>query len=287
MQHYPNINDLRPDAFLCYNFLPILSIMKTLDASRRQISVLRNMRRGKYRREQGLFLAEGKRTVAQIIENHKIEMLHLYLSEDRAEFLLPAFGEDQPGPVYLLPPDVFDEIADTQHSQGVFALCRIPEMSERSRWSEPEGCLIVLDGVRDPGNMGTLIRTAAWFGAAGIILSGDTVDPFHPKVVRSTAGATGSLPWCIAEPGEALEELAGRGWKILFLEDRPGSVPLSEELAGNGLCLVIGSEAHGIRIDRRKLSGTSVKIPGAGGRAGVESLNVSVAGAVALYVLLK
>lgn len=262
--------------------------MNVTNASGRQIAMLRNMRRKKYRREQSLFLAEGRRTVMQILGNGRVEVLTIFLDETNIETLLPLLDRSDTGiDIRLLQHDVFTGVADTEHTQGILALCRVPQMSEIREWSRPRGYIIALDGLRDPGNMGTIIRTATWFGASGLILSHDTVDPFHPKVVRSTAGATGSLPYYVGDLTESLINLSQLGWKIFFLEDREGGNMLESDISADGVVLVVGSEAMGIRLDRSRVIGRSIRIPKAGDHSEVESLNAAVAASIALYVLAK
>lgn len=249
---------------------------------------MRNMRRKKYRKEQSLFLAEGERTVIQILENGIVDVVTIFLDQTNAGTMLQQIGHVGEGySIYAIPPDIFTEVSDTEHPQGILALCRIPKMSDLEAWQSPHGCLVALDGLRDPGNMGTIIRTASWFGASGLILSSDTVDPFHPKVVRSTAGATGTLPYNIGDLNNSLRRLNEVGWKILFLEDRQGSEPIRSGLVGDGSVLVIGSEAHGISVDQKKVTGKSIRIPTGANHSNVESLNAAVAASIALYEFMK
>lgn len=258
--------------------------MSVTSASRRQISVLRNMRRKKYRQEQSLFLAEGERTVIQILENGIVDVVAIFLDQTDVDTMLPLTGHvESERSIYSLPHDIFTEVSDTEHPQGILALCRVPGMSGLEVWQNPQGCLIALDGLRDPGNMGTIIRTASWFGASGLILSRDTVDPFHPKVVRSTAGSTGTLSYTAGDMTRLLVKLAEAGWKIFFIEDREGAEPIGPGLVADGAVLVIGNEAHGIRVERTKVSGQSIRIPVGTNRANVESLNAAVAASIVLY----
>ena len=262
--------------------------MSINQASRRQISVLRNMRRKKYRQEQSLFLAEGERTVSQIVQNGIVDIVTIFLDEATIDALWPLVehaGYRQS--MYTLPHEIVAEVTDTEHPQGILALCRVPEMSDPEVWQKPSGCLVALDGLRDPGNMGTIIRTASWFGASGLVLSRDTVDPFHPKVVRSTAGSTGTLPYTIGDMNVSLGKLSETGWKIFFLEDREGAEPIVSGFAGDGAVIVIGNEAHGIRVDRTKVDGRSIRIAAGANRVNVESLNAAVAASIALYELTK
>ena len=246
------------------------------------------MRRKKYRQEQSLFLAEGERTVIQILENSIVDVVTIFLDQTDVDRMLPLISHvEGERSIYSMPHDIFTEVSDTEHPQGILALCRVPGMSSLEVWQNPHGCLVALDGLRDPGNMGTIIRTASWFGASGMILSRDTVDPFHPKVVRSTAGATGTLSYTIGDMTESLEKLSEAGWKVFFMEDRQGAEPIGPELVADGAVLVIGNEAHGIRVDRTKVNGESMRIPAGANRASVESLNAAVAASIALYEFTK
>lgn len=145
---------------------------------------------------------------------------------------------------------------------------------------EPQGTWLYLDGLKDPGNVGTLMRVADWFGLDGVALSPDCADPLNPKTIQGSMGSVFHVPW-MRQPLTALPasmkhcvwtlDAGGTPLPTLPAQDKPS-------------LLVVGSESHGISADARELSHQVVAIPGAG-RA--ESLNASVAGAIAVAHLCQ
>lgn len=252
-------------------------------ASNRQLTLLRKLNRKKYREKEHLFFAEGERAVEQILNSGAVTVRALFFDGGRQLWTEERWrnGETEQ---YSVDPQDFLDIADTESPQGILALCETPAEADLAGLSGAGGVLVAADGLQDPGNLGTIIRTAAWFGAAGFLSGKGTVDLFHPKVVRSTAGATGMLPWLNGDLDRVLPGLEEQGWNVWML-DAPGgdSVDLGKaEPSGRDL-LVVGNEANG--IDPRLLNsvGQRVSIPSPGGSAAVESLNAAVALSIALY----
>ena len=185
-------------------------------------------------------------------------------------------------PVFMADSQVFADLCDTEQSQGVLAVCEIPtEMDVVGLSSLRDGFLLATDGIQDPGNLGTLYRTAAWFGAVGILLGAGTVDLFNPKVIRSTVGAIGVLPWLRLDLVEGLGFLRESGWDVALLDVGDGAEELGRGVVAPKSVIVIGNEANGISADLVNAGFRRVFIPGKS--ENVESLNASVAGAVAMY----
>jgi len=145
----------------------------------------------------------------------------------------------------------------------------------------PPGPLLVLDGVQDPGNVGTLVRAAAAFGAAGVLALDGTVDPFNPKAVRAAAGAIFRTPVLRTSWEHVDAELRTRG--PVLVADMSGRDVATLRPIGSWT-LVVGSEASGPRAAVRAAATDNVAIPM---RGGVESLNAGVAGAILLYALTQ
>ena len=140
------------------------------------------------------------------------------------------------------------------------------------------GPLLALDEVRDPGNLGTIIRTADAFGAAGVALLGDCADPFAPKVVRATMGSLFRVPLRRCTAGELRARPGPLLAAVLDGDSRPiGGVPLRDA------CVVIGNEAHGVSPAVRACCGGAVNIP----IRGAESLNAAVAASIFLYEMAR
>ena len=181
-------------------------------------------------------------------------------------------------PCYVLPEHVLAAVCDTKTPQGCAAVLRIRQTPLK------DGRLVVLDGVQDPGNVGTIIRTADAAGLDGVLLSSQCADPFSPKVLRSTMGSIFHLPVRVTEdlPGE-LRAMQSRGTVVISsqLDGRPfyGAARGLERFA-----LVVGSEGHGVTDEVRQLSELRLKLP-MRGRA--ESLNVAVAAGIMMYELTR
>lgn len=179
--------------------------------------------------------------------------------------------------IFPLAAGVAERVADTVTSQGLFAVVATADQPiERLA-----GAHLVLVGVslRDPGNAGTLVRSAAAAGADGIVFAGTSVDPFNPKTVRASAGAVFHLPLVVApDPREALEALRSSGMRCLAGMAH-GGLDYREAPLGGPLALVLGNEAHGIDPALAGCVDGGVTIPLARG----ESLNVAVAGSILAF----
>ena len=141
--------------------------------------------------------------------------------------------------------------------------------------------MVAFDAVQDPGNVGTIIRTAAWFGAAGLLLGHGTADPYHPKVVRSTAGATGALDYVKGDLAELLAKFENEDWQVYLMDGGSDSIELQSIKPGKKSVLVVGNEGNGISEEQFRTGRTSVRIPG--DDAVVESLNAAIAMGIGMY----
>lgn len=252
--------------------------MQISPISNRQLKRWKKLRMTKYRKKEGLFIAEGERCVEQILQSGHIDVEAVVIEEGF-----------EPGPdvfkgvpqVVEASRDEFQSIADTDTPQGVLAVCRINAESESEQMESDRGILVALDAVQDPGNVGTIIRTAAWFGAAGMLYGDGTADPFHPKVVRSTAGATGALPFLKGDLRERLKQFEQGGWQIYLMDGGEGSVPIGREIPARRSVLVIGNEGNGISHELFAADRKRVRIPGESSI--VESLNAAMAMGIGMY----
>lgn len=256
--------------------------MKEISNSR--LTLLRKLNRKKYREQEQRFVIEGERAVEQIIQNGKIEISELFFDESQRYWEQPKWRNfAQQVPSSLINQGHFEEVSDTDTPQGVLALCRMPKEASIEELSEQKGILLATDGIQDPGNLGTMIRTAVWFGTAGLLSGKGTVDLFHPKVVRSTAGATGSLKYRNGELLDMLPDFESRGWKVMILEGGEQSEDIRKVEPEEKLILLAGNEAKG--VDRRLFvpQRKTVRIAPGAGQKEVESLNAAIATAIALF----
>lgn len=173
--------------------------------------------------------------------------------------------------------DLFSEIASTETSQGVLALVEPPKWTLGDLFKGVP-LVVVLDALQDPGNVGTIIRTAEAFGATGVVLLKGTAHAANPKTLRASAGSLFRLPHVGGlEPDELIGEAKKRGLTC-FAASSDGGIPLSQAPIERGCLIVLGSEAHGVSPVLREAS-EELRIP----TGAVESLNVSAAAAVVLY----
>jgi RNA methyltransferase, TrmH family len=252
--------------------------MQARPASQNQLKLWRKLLMGKYRKKEGLFIAEGERCVEQILKGNLVDVDALIVDENyeqrseilkRRELLVSVSSDD------------FRSISDTETPQGVIAVCKIPGAANADEFRSNQGVIIAMDAVQDPGNVGTIIRTAAWFGAAGILFGNGSADPFHPKVVRSTAGATGALPYLKGDLQELFSTFEQNGWQIYLMDGAPGAEDLAGINPAEKSLLVIGNEANG--ISRQLVTPGRKRVRIDGNNQTVESLNAAIALAVGLY----
>lgn len=223
-----------------------------------------------FRRQQGLFPGEGGKLLEEAVK-----------WEASIEFVVKTPEAGLPDRlscrVVETPRDVLDSLADTETPQGVIFACRLPDTALPE--TLPQGRYLVLDGVQDPGNLGTVWRTADAFGASGLLLTGSCADPFGPKAVRATMGACFRLPVWKGER-QAVAALLERSGIPLYAtalrEDTEdiGEVDLSQA------AVVIGSEGRGISEELLGLCKKTLKIPM---EDRCESLNAAVAAAIVLW----
>ncbi|HWP38479.1 MAG TPA: RNA methyltransferase [Gemmatimonadales bacterium] len=245
------------------------------------VSLVRNLQQRKGRRRRNLTIADGVRLVEEAL-NAGVRMTGVLVSpaaeaHPRTASLLQTLA-DHAVPVETVSERDMRALADTETSQGIVAVI------EPRRWSladihvTPAAPVLVLDGVQDPGNVGTLLRTALALGAGGAILLAGTADPFNPKALRAAAGASFRLPAAPATDEELRGWVARSGVTVWAAATEGSSVRRLKR--PDRLALVVGNEGAGVRPAIRSLAAEQVAIPLA---AGVESLNVAVAAGILLF----
>lgn len=230
----------------------------------------------KYRQKEGLFLLEGKRAVEEALASHWTLRALFFTRlpegwERRAEESTLSW--------YEVPLAVLQKITATEDPQSVAALVEIRQENLDS-FAPERGLVLVLDQIRDPGNLGTLIRTADALGAAGVVLLEDTADLYNPKVVRSTMGSLFHLPVCTGVKAGELEAWCRKNGYALWATALEGAEDVTKLQWPAKTALVLGSEAEGVSPEILAAADQKVKIPMAGQ---AESLNVAVAGGIVMF----
>jgi TrmH family RNA methyltransferase len=168
--------------------------------------------------------------------------------------------------------------SDTEAPQGLLAIVSMPDLP----LPLPLDLALVADGLADPGNLGTIMRTALAAGVQAVFLTGNTVDPFNPKVVRAAMGAHFHLPIRLVDPEQAAPSLAGiKAW---VAEAAEGGLPYTSVDWRAPSALIIGSEATGPSLAIRSLAAGAIHIPMA---PAAESLNAAIASAIILFEIAR
>lgn len=253
--------------------------------SRRDERLLRSLRQRKTREAEGLFLAEGVRAVEDLAASALPVRLAVAAStlgdSARGRALLDVLAAKGVA-VHEAGERELAAFADTETPQGILAAARIPSagLDDLSVDADPS-VIVVLDAVQDPGNFGTLARTAEALGAAGLVALPGTVDPWNPKSVRAAMGSTFRLPVVAVDWDTLAPWLSSRGFRTLAAAAGGESLP---DPRPPRAALVLGNEGAGISDQTRARADRVVGVP-IRGRA--ESLNVAAAGAILLYELLR
>ena len=254
------------------------------ELSRTEEKLITGLARRKVRESEGLFLAEGVRVVEEVLAagiGIRVAAVSPGLEEtDRGRALARAL--DARGVARRAGAGRLDTLADTRTSQGVLVVAETPRRTLDDVPPEGRSVVLVLDGVQDPGNLGTLARSAAAFGCGALLCLPGTVDPWNPKAVRASAGALLRLPVIVAGADESLDRLAERGF-IALGADAMGE-PVETVRRGERVALVVGNEGAGLSGAVRARCAGLVAVPMPGG---TESLNVAVATGILLYEITR
>ncbi|MDX1395012.1 MAG: RNA methyltransferase [Gemmatimonadota bacterium] len=250
--------------------------------SRSERKVWRSLRRRKGRDETGRFLAEGPRLLGELLATGNPVDVVLHETGDTTDSgLVELLAEARERGLRVESVDrrVIEEIADTMTPQPVLAIATM----RRWTWDDVAGGpVVLLDGIQDPGNVGTLVRTAAALGAAGTVALEGTADPWGPKAVRASAGAGLRRPVFRADAVSTLDELRRRRLQ-LWVAAADGEPVARGDRAETRVALALGSETGGVS---GTVAGGAVRRVAVEMSAGVESLNVAAAGAILLDRIL-
>lgn len=235
-----------------------------------QIAALKALKNRGARREAGAYLVEGIKMAREALSRPGL-CRHLYVTQET----LPLF-EGAACPMTLITDNVLAALCDTKTPQGVLALVNLPEKAELG------SRIIVMDGVQDPGNVGTILRTADAAGFTGALLSPACADPFSPKVLRATMGSIFRLPICTQEDlPAALKALAGAGYSVLSSQ-LDGEPFFERGPVGEKFVLIIGNEGNGVSEPVKAAATHRLALPMQGG---AESLNAAIAAGIMMYDL--
>lgn len=244
--------------------------------SNEKIKSVRKLADKKYRALSGLFTIEGRKLVYDYLRTAGIP-LRIFATESAAEKYADILKATE---VYIISEELYAHISGEKAPQGIMAVCRIPEEG-----SLKEGRCLLLESVRDAGNLGTVIRTAAAFGIENIVLSADCADLYNPKTLRAAMGALFFANiFTVADIVAFVESLRSDGRRVLATVPSEDAVDIRSVTFTENDCAVIGNEGSGISGELLSHCDLRVTIPM---RGQTESLNASAAASVLMWELVR
>ena len=231
---------------------------------------------GKGRKEHSAFIVEGVRQVEQFVNSDRMKIKEI-LSVSPLNF-------ETKTPVRHINSNTLDKITESKTPNGVIAVVEIPRAKNISEIAV-KGKVLILENIQDPGNVGTLIRSAAAFGFSTVILSQGCADVYSPKVIRSTGGAICNLDIIsAADIFDCIEKLKNQRYKLV-VADSDGECGFLPKRKDENVIFALGNEGNGVSDKLKSLADFVFTIPF--DNSAIESLNVSTAGAVGLYLLRR
>lgn len=244
------------------------------------IKELKKLKEKKYRKQKNQFIVEGIRSVDEVL-NSSYEIEYLLYSDKFEDKIDALFKNEKIENVqfYNVTNDVLKLLCSTETPQGVVAIVNIKKFNIVD---ELNGFYVLVDKVQDPGNIGTIIRSAHASGAKGVILTKGTVDVFNDKAFRSTMGSVFHIP-IIEDDGVFIKKLKDDKFKFVVSSLQTDKNFFDVNLKDN-LVICVGNEGNGISKEIYDLADIKVKIPMPGG---AESLNVAVASTVMMFEIVR
>jgi RNA methyltransferase, TrmH family len=233
--------------------------------SKNQIKFITSLHQKKFREINGLFIAEGVKVVQELLQSN-IALEHLYQTSE----IFKNFSSEK---MSIISEDELKKISALTNQTSCLAIFRIPEGKKISQ----NDLIVALDGIRDPGNMGTIIRLCDWYGITQIVCSHDTVEIYNPKVVQATMGSIARVYVNYVDLRVFLSETN----EPVYGTFMDGKAIYTERLNAKGI-IVFGNEANGISPEIESLISNKIAIPRFGTIQKTESLNVSSAVAICL-----
>jgi len=234
--------------------------------SNNRLKELVKLKQKKYREK--YVIVEGHRLIDQLIRN-KVEIDEIFITES-SNFILDSFPQNK---IFLIKPYQLQKITSTKNPQEIAALVKT-----ETRKITDKKFLLYLDDIKEPGNLGAIIRTATSAGICGVVLSSDCCEIFNPKVIRSSLGTVFSFPIEIHD----FEWLKEQNAKIVVTTLQEAENLFNFKLPSENIILVIGSEAFGVSDEIFKIADHKIKIPL---NNNVESLNAAVSAGIIIYHL--
>lgn len=251
-----------------------------MELSQNKLKYLVSLQQKKFREEYHVFIAEGVKVVNDLIQFGMIPSIIAY---NPAMHNLSDFGQTHAFCEYYTTNSIQDKkISLLATPPGVIAVFPIPDISPNLGPEKPP-FVFLLDNLQDPGNVGTIIRTAHWFGIRDIYITAGSVEVFNPKVVQSSMGSLAAVRVHLIENEMFKEQLVELGYAI-YVTDMEGDAVSKADLSGH-ICIVMGSESHGVSGFWRQYAVKKLTIPAVNPANKPESLNVATSAAILMNLL--
>ena len=244
------------------------------------VQLLRELQKPRARRENGLFVCESAKLVGEAVALRLAQALFIEKGREMEYAPMIEQAESAGCELYVVSTAVMQAVSTAKTPQGVVCTARIPKPPKALTGHR----LVALDGVQDPGNVGTIIRTADAAGLDGVLLSNQCADVFSPKVLRATMGSIFRMNLRTTDdlPGE-LTKLREKGYSILSSQ-LDGTPFYERQGVAERFALIIGNEGNGVSEQVQQTATHRVRLPM---RGGAESLNAAIAAAIMMYELMR
>lgn len=244
-----------------------------------QVKNWKKLHTSKGRDKSGQYIVEGEHLVEEVLSSQE-KVLYLLISNRYLQS--PLLNQIKKGTdVVYLSSEIVAVLSQTQSPQGIFAVI---ERKERSFMEKLDGNILLIDGVQDPGNLGTMIRTADAAGYQAVILGEGTVDLLNDKVIRSSQGSLWHLPIIKGNLNEWIPRLQASNYQVLATSLNQEAIPYDQIRSSQKTAIIVGNEGRGVHSTWIQMADKSVYIPMPGK---AESLNVAVATGILLFQFMK
>ncbi len=248
-----------------------------------RLKLIRKLASKKHRDAEGRFIIEGINLLEEALRKN-VPLEIIVMAEDFR------YDEDRlrlsdSAELCVVSRAIYEKLCDADNGSGILAVARKPSYSEESfTCKDKDSNVLVLDRVQDPGNIGTMVRTAVAAGYELVVVCKGTADIYSPKVLRATAGMVFHIPFLYTKDAEDTARLLKRLGKRICVTVPRGGSPYYERNLSEGIALVIGNEGNGISDELIELSDERVTIPMHGE---IESLNAAVSAAILMYEAVR
>lgn len=246
--------------------------------TKNDVKELQALRQAKGRKERGIFAVEGNKLVEELIKS-QFRINNVFATEQWVE--KNSVLAKQIADYEIVTPKQMEQVSNFVTPPGIFATAMMPKYKIEPKDTETQ-MILMLDGINDPGNLGTIIRTADWFGIKKIVISEDTCDPWQPKVIQSTMGSIFRMQIIETDIVKFLKEVKTPVFGALM----QGKNVYHTQIKDNQGVIIIGSESHGIRENIMPFVSCPINIPRAEGSQ-TESLNASVAAGIIISEVFR